>query len=235
MTDPVLVLPVPRDFADNRAAIFSRLGHDTPLVYCLRAMLAGAAVGTKTLVPVVTSLIAEVREVVAASELRSVEVIAADGEGTRRDCVTAALSELAESDYSEAQVVLHDLRYPLASSSLWKRVVDRLLEGACDVAVPALSMIDSVKAVDHSGVIAETVDRSLLRSVQFPRGFRAGVLQQIADNTAVQSPYDELTVAVRLGFTVALVDGDPDAFAAKIPQDSALVNAIIECRREGQR
>ncbi|MBB3039325.1 IspD/TarI family cytidylyltransferase [Hoyosella altamirensis] len=234
MTNPVLVLPVPRDFADNPAAVFSRLGNNTLLVHCLRAMLDGA-VGRRTLVPVATPLIAEVREVVAASELRSVELIAVAGEGTRRDCVSAALSELAGSDESETQVVLHDLRFPLASPSLWNRVVDRLDEGNCDVVVPALSMVDSVKAVDHSGVIAETVDRSLLRSVQFPRGFRAVALRQITENTADHSPYDELTAAVRGGFTVALVAGDPDAFAAKIPQDSALANAIIDCRREGQR
>ena len=60
-------------------------------------------------------------------------------------------------------------------SSLVDAVVAAVRAGA-DAVVPGLPVTDTVKQVDTAGAVVATVDRSALRAVQTPQGFRRAVL-----------------------------------------------------------
>lgn len=96
--------------------------------------------------------------------------------------------------------------------------------------MPALPLTDSVKAVDARGSVTGTLDRSALRAVQYPRGFRTDQLTRLlAERTSDE--FDELEEAIRAGLPITTVDGDPDAFLVDLPSDTTFVEAIIACRR----
>ena len=221
------VLPLPIAIADNRLAAFTPLAGEVLLVRILRAMVRAVS-EQATVVAAAEPLVDDVRECVAAHGL-SVGVAAA--EGTRAQCLTAALEYLERESISPQHVLIHDIRRPLASAGMSERVIAGLRNG-CDVVMPMLAMTDSVKAVDAAGSVTRTLDRSSLRSVQFPRGFATHQLARlIAQFTSDE--FDEVEETVRAGVPITVVDGEADAFVADLPRDTAFVEAIIASRPPG--
>jgi len=95
--------------------------------------------------------------------------------------------------------------------------------------MPVLAVTDSVKAVDARGAVTGTLDRSTLRTVQYPRGFAADQLSQLlAGRTSDE--FDELDESLRTGTRITFVEGDADAFVVELPRDAAFVEAFIACR-----
>jgi 2-C-methyl-D-erythritol 4-phosphate cytidylyltransferase len=92
-----------------------------------------------------------------------------------------------------------------------------------------LAVTDSVKAVDKTGSVTGTLDRSTLRAVQYPRGFTVDQLSRLLAARA-RDDFDELDESLRTSTPITFVDGDSDAFAVELPRDTAFVEAIITCR-----
>ena len=128
-------------------------------------------------------------------------------------------------------VLVCDHRYPLAPSRLAERVL-AALGGGHDVVVPILPVTDTVKSVDELGSVLSTVDRSTLRTVQYPRGFTASVLWQLisVSPASASDDFDEFDAALRAGLGVGTVDGDANAFQVELPRDAHLLDAVIACR-----
>ena len=125
-------------------------------------------------------------------------------------------------------VLIHDIRRPLAPARLRDRVIAALRAGS-PVVMPVLAVTDSVKAVDGQGSVTDTLDRSTLRAVQYPRGFIVDQLSRLlAGRTS--DDFDELDESLRTGTPITLIDGDADAFVVELPRDTAFVEAIIACR-----
>jgi 2-C-methyl-D-erythritol 4-phosphate cytidylyltransferase len=159
-----------------------------------------------------------------ADELAAGKVAAAvPGGETRALSVAAGLDEVAVN----AQAILvHDAARPFASPEL----VDRLLaalEGH-DGAIPALPVTDTVKRV-REGVVAETLDRGELRSVQTPQAFRAAALRQAfsAPADAVRGATDCASLVEAAGFEVAAVAGEPGNVKITAPDDLARAEARL--------
>lgn len=89
------------------------------------------------------------------------------GGATRQQSVRAGLLALEKS--SPDIVLVHDAARPLASPAL----VDRALTAVkkTGAAIPALPLADTIKRVDASGRVLETLDRSGLRAIQTPQVF----------------------------------------------------------------
>jgi 2-C-methyl-D-erythritol 4-phosphate cytidylyltransferase len=159
-----------------------------------------------------------------ADELAAGKVAAAvPGGETRALSVAAGLDEVA----ANAQAILvHDAARPFASPEL----VDRLLaalEGH-DGAIPALPVTDTVKRV-REAVVAETLDRGELRSVQTPQAFRAAALRQAfsAPADAVRGATDCASLVEAAGFEVAAVAGEPGNVKITAPDDLARAEARL--------
>ena len=214
--DLAAIVPMPATFADNAA--FAPLAGEPPLARVAATML-GAAV-----VAVAEPHIDAVRESLAAHGLSDVGVAVAEDPGSRAQCLAAGLHYLKDAP---RHVLIHDLRRPLTPASLRDRVISALQAGS-PVVMPVLAVTDSVKAVDARGSVTGTLDRSTLRTVQYPRGFAADQLSQLLAGRA-SDEFDELDESLRTGMRITFVDGDSDAFVVELPRDAAYVEAIIAC------
>jgi 2-C-methyl-D-erythritol 4-phosphate cytidylyltransferase / 2-C-methyl-D-erythritol 2,4-cyclodiphosphate synthase len=89
------------------------------------------------------------------------------GGATRQASVRAGLEALRVA--APDLVLIHDAARPFLSAALIDRAV-----GAAEkhgAAVPAVAISDTVKAIDADDMVAETLDRSRLRTVQTPQAF----------------------------------------------------------------
>jgi 2-C-methyl-D-erythritol 4-phosphate cytidylyltransferase len=223
------IVALPATLAENRAAAFAPLAGEPPLARAVRTMLgtADAPDRLEVVVAAAAPLVDDVRAVVSAHGLADVAVIAAERTASRAQCIESALKHIGRQGISN-HVLVHDYRRPLASITVRDRVVTGL-RGGDSAVMPALPLTDSVKAVDAQGVILCTVDRSTLRTVQYPRGFTTDQLLQLIARRATEE-FDEFSEAVANGLAVTLVEGDPDGFVADLPADAAFVEAIIARR-----
>jgi 2-C-methyl-D-erythritol 4-phosphate cytidylyltransferase len=209
--DWTLVLAVPASIAGSPALLETPFAGATALRHCLDARLVEGAARPPAVVAVADALFPVVRDQVDAADVH-LEVVA--GQADQRQCLAAALAHV-RTDY----VVVHDVRRALASADLMDRVLDRLREGGPAVH-PALEVTDSVKRVSGTGAVEATVDRTRLRSLQYPRGYRRATFAAILDGG---------------GPDAVIIDGDPDAFVVEVPRDVDLAEAIIACRAAGER
>jgi 2-C-methyl-D-erythritol 4-phosphate cytidylyltransferase len=229
MVDLAAIVPLPITVADNKAAVFTPLAGESPLIRIVRMMLGAVSEPSGVVVATAKPLADDVRESLAAHGLSSIGVTVAPGSGRRAQCLLTGLEYLRSEGVSARHILVHDIRRPLASAGLRDRVIAALHEGSTAV-MPTLPLTDSVKVVDARGSVTGTLDRSTLRSVQYPRGFAADQFAHLlTDRTSDE--FDELQEAMRAGVPITVVEGDPDAFVAELPSDAPFVEAIIASRR----
>ncbi len=157
-----------------------------------------------------------------------VEVVA--GGATRQDSVLRALEVVGSS---VEFVLVHDAARPLSPAEVTERVVGALHSGAAAV-VPALPVADSLRQVDTGGH-SKHVDRSTLRAVQTPQGFRKDILVEAHRRAADSDATDDATLVERTGVPVTLVAGDHLAFKITNPVDLLLAEILLSGRVDPQR
>lgn len=222
------VVPLPISVADNRAAAFFPLAAGSPLARIVRVLLDAVAEPDRVVIAVAEPLVGDVRAALASGDLASVNVVSVSGPAGKRDCLHAAMEYLRRASFSTSHVLVHDISRPLASPDLAQRVVAGMASGGT-VVMPVLAVTDSVKAVDVNGSITATVDRAHLRTIQYPRGFAVGALNDLlAQDTAAD--VDEIAMAIGAAAPITHVEGDPDAFRAELPRDAEFIEAIIASR-----
>lgn len=212
--------------ASVQAAAFATVAGEVVLVRLVRALL-GPVSAEGVIVAADDSLVAGARACLDSAGLPAVSVIASGAPGTRQRCLVTALEHLGGELNPESHVLIHDHRHPLAPVEVTERVIAGMRAGH-DVVVPLLPMTDTVKIVDDRGAVTGTVDRTSLRTVQYPRGYRSAVLAQ-----SITGGADEFTVALATGVPIHTVDGDADAFAAELPTDAPLLGAISATHHPG--
>lgn len=160
--------------------------------------------------------------ILLAEELSATKVVAAvPGGATRAESVRAALAEVP----NDALVVLvHDAARPLITDAVIERVLAPLSEGF-DGAVPGLLVADTLKRVED-GVVAATVSRDGLVTVQTPQAFLLPKLRQAyAGDLAGATDCSSLVEA--LGGRVKVVEGDPRLLKVTTPADLELVRSWL--------
>ena len=107
-------------------------------------------------------------------------------------------------------VAIHDAARPFVPH----QVLDDLhaaCESGADGAIPSLPMTDTIKLVDQSNIILDTIDRNALRRVQTPQAFSFHKLfhlhQTNADKKGKQPVTDDASLAEAAGLNVVCVDG----------------------------
>jgi 2-C-methyl-D-erythritol 4-phosphate cytidylyltransferase len=106
-------------------------------------------------------------------------------------------------------IVVHDAARPLLPEDVLERVIGALADGY-DGAVPGLPVADTVKRAP-GGVVAETLARDDLVTVQTPQAFVAPVLRAaltaLSDDSSL-SATDCASLVERNGGRVCVVAGD---------------------------
>lgn len=143
------------------------------------------------------------------------------GGATRAESVRAGLAAVPAD---AAVIVVHDAARPLAGPDLFTAVIDAVLSGDADGAVPVVPVSDTLKRVDADRVVA-TVDRDGLRAAQTPQAFAAEVLR--AAHADGGEATDDAGLLEAVGRTVAAVAGDPRNVKLTRPEDLALAEALL--------
>jgi 2-C-methyl-D-erythritol 4-phosphate cytidylyltransferase len=150
------------------------------------------------------------------------EVYVVAGGATRQESVSLAVAGLA----ADVDVVLvHDAARPLVPVELVDAVAAAVRSGA-DAVIPVLPVADTVKQVAAEVVVA-TLDRSVLRAVQTPQGFRRAVL--VAAHAAADGAdaTDDAGLVEAMGVEVRTVAGSAEAFKVTRPIDLLLAEAVL--------
>jgi 2-C-methyl-D-erythritol 4-phosphate cytidylyltransferase len=190
-----------------------------PLVlHAIRAVRAVPAVGpVVVLAPVL--LVNDLTVLLAPFDVQ----VAAGGD-ERQESIRSGLGALpADADL----VLVHDAARALTPPSVFEAVIAALRAGA-EAVVPVLPVADTVKRVVSNEVLG-TLDRSDLRVVQTPQGFRREVLQQ-AHSRPGPPATDDAALVERLGRTVTTVPGSQEAFKVTHPFDLLVAAAVLRER-----
>jgi 2-C-methyl-D-erythritol 4-phosphate cytidylyltransferase len=187
------------------------------LVHAIRRVAAASSVR----LIVVAAPAADVEAVRALlAPVARVTVVA--GGAQRQESVALALAAVPD----DIEIVLvHDAARALTPARLVESVAAAVRDGRPAV-IPVLPVVDTIKEVGPGEAVLGTVDRSVLRSVQTPQGFRREVL--VAAHAAAADPLtDDAGLVEKAGLPVSCVPGSELAMKITRPLDLILAEALL--------
>ncbi|MEH0934353.1 2-C-methyl-D-erythritol 4-phosphate cytidylyltransferase [Micromonospora psammae] len=193
------------------------LGGEPLLVHAVRRIAAAPSVHT-IVVAAPAADVAAVRQLLAPVA----QVVVVPGGAERQASVAAALAAVPPGPDI---VLVHDAARALTPPALVESVATAVRAGH-DAVIPVLPVVDTVKEVGADDVVLGTVDRSALRAVQTPQGFRRGVLT--AAHAAAGDPLtDDAGLVEKQGVPVFCVPGSEYALKVTRPFDLALAEHLL--------
>ncbi|MFI7658854.1 2-C-methyl-D-erythritol 4-phosphate cytidylyltransferase [Micromonospora parva] len=187
------------------------------LVHAVRRLAAAPSVHT-IVVAAPTAEVQAVRELLAPVA----PVIVVPGGAERQASVAAALAAVPAGP---TIVLVHDAARALTPPELVESVA-AAVRGGRDAVIPVLPVVDTIKEVGAGEVVLGTVDRSALRAVQTPQGFRRAVLSA-AHAAAGDSLTDDAGLVEKQGVEVSCVPGSEYAVKITRPLDLALAEHLL--------
>jgi 2-C-methyl-D-erythritol 4-phosphate cytidylyltransferase len=159
-----------------------------------------------------------VRELLAP--VAPVTVVAGGAE--RQHSVAAALAVVP---VDVGIVLVHDAARALTPPELVESVA-AAVRGGQPAVIPVLPVVDTIKEVGPGEVVLGTVDRSVLRSVQTPQGFRRDVLVA-AHAAGLDAHTDDAGMVEKAGVPVTCVPGSELAMKITRPLDLVIAEALL--------
>ncbi|HPF19955.1 MAG TPA: 2-C-methyl-D-erythritol 4-phosphate cytidylyltransferase [Syntrophomonas sp.] len=162
-------------------------------------------------------------EIIARNKYQKVSAVLAGGQ-ERQDSVWAALQYLArDTDY----VAVHDGARPLLSTD----VLNRLLEAAEDwgAAIPGVPSRDTVKMINKDSFVRQTLDRSVVYSIQTPQVFKFKELYTAYKYAEEEDFYatDDAALFEKYIGQVKVVEGSYDNIKITTPLDLVFVQTLL--------
>ncbi|GIL30332.1 2-C-methyl-D-erythritol 4-phosphate cytidylyltransferase [Actinocatenispora comari] len=124
-------------------------------------------------------------------------------------------------------ILVHDAARAFAPPELVDRVAAAVRAGS-DAVIPVLPVVDTIKQVDPDGAVTGTVDRSVLRAVQTPQGFRRTVLAAAHAVDTDGGATDDAGLVERLGGRVTTVPGAESALKITRPFDLQVAALLVD-------
>jgi len=156
-------------------------------------------------------------------KLEIVKKVVIGGE-KRQDSVYNGLCEASQ----DSEIVLvHDGVRPFLSQKMIADSIDAAREyGAAITAIP---VYDTIKRVDTSGLVSQTIDREGLWRVQTPQAFRYSLLLEAFNKAKSENFYgtDEGALIEHLGEPVKIVEGLEQNIKITRPEDLELSKVFI--------
>lgn len=164
------------------------------------------------------------RKIVQPFGLEKVTKVVAGG-ARRQDSVRNGLAAISGRPDG---VLVHDGVRPFINQVMVRKVID--CAGKTGAAVVAMPIHDTVKRVDPSGIIQETLKREELWQIQTPQVFRYDWLveahQQAQDHQ--WDVTDDAALIERMGYPVSVVEGSCFNIKVTKPDDLVFGKAILE-------
>ncbi|MEU5937651.1 2-C-methyl-D-erythritol 4-phosphate cytidylyltransferase [Micromonospora sp. NPDC047548] len=193
------------------------LGGEPLLVHAVRRIAAAPSVHTIVVAAPATE-VAAVRRLLAPVA----PVVVVPGGAERQASVAAALAAVPPGPDI---VLVHDAARALTPPELVESVAAAVRAGHHAV-IPVLPVVDTIKEVGAGEVVLGTVDRSALRAVQTPQGFRRDVLTA-AHAAARDQLTDDAGLVEKQGVPVFCVPGSEYALKVTRPFDLALAEHLL--------
>jgi 2-C-methyl-D-erythritol 4-phosphate cytidylyltransferase len=187
------------------------------LVHAVRRIAAAASVHT-IVVAAPAAEVDAVRDLLAP--VAPVTVV--PGGAERQASVAAALAAVPAGPEI---ILVHDAARALTPPELVESVAAAVRSGH-DAVIPVLPVVDTIKEVGPGEVVLGTVDRSALRAVQTPQGFRRAVLTG-AHEAAGDPLTDDAGLVEKQGVPVVCVPGSEHALKVTRPFDLALAEHLL--------
>jgi 2-C-methyl-D-erythritol 4-phosphate cytidylyltransferase len=207
----------------GRLKQFSVLGGRPVLAWAVQACRTCSA-GVVLVLPEAAAT--EAADGAEVSDPHGADAVVAGG-ATRADSVRCGLA--AVPDDADV-IVVHDAARPLASPALFEAVLAAVIDGGADGAVPGVPPSDTIKAVDDSGRVTDTLDRTRLVAVQTPQAFRAAVLRRAHAGAPPAGATDDAMLVEAVGGLVQVVPGEPGNLKITDPDDLQVAERLLAAR-----
>jgi 2-C-methyl-D-erythritol 4-phosphate cytidylyltransferase len=168
----------------------------------------------------------DMREMIAQNAYEKVKHVLCGG----KERYHSSLAALAAYHDDDDRLLFHDCVRPLVS----QRIIDDCLDAldsydAVDVAVPST---DTIIEVDEQGNICRIPQRSRLRNVQTPQGFRRSVIRRAFDLALQDSefmPTDDCSVVFRYlpDTRIRVVEGDTSNIKITYKEDLEFAERML--------
>lgn len=168
------------------------------------------------------------REIVGKFRYRKVSAVLPGGK-ERQDSVWAGLQYLSpDTDF----VAVHDGARPLLSSDVLRRLLFAAEEWGA--AIPGVASKDTLKMVDKDSFVRQTIDRSMVYSIQTPQVFKYKELMEAYHLAYEENFYatDDSALFEKYIGRVKLVAGDYNNIKITTPEDLMIARSLLEMENE---
>ena len=146
------------------------------------------------------------------------------GGARRQDSVRAGLEQLSDYDL----IVVHDGARPFVSDEIIAAGVAAATDHGA--AVAAIPVSDTIKLVNSTATVIETLPRDGLWAIQTPQVFNYDLLQK-AHREIHGDVTDDAAMVEAIGGTVKVFKGSNDNIKVTTPEDWAIAQGILESRQ----
>lgn len=167
-----------------------------------------------------------ISELVRAQGFKKIRSITLGGK-ERQESVFAGVKALSPTIQ---RVVVHDGARPLLTLEDLNLFFAKAEEFSA--AVMAIPVKDTIKRIDQSGKVLETLPRETLRAVQTPQVFERDLLEK-AHQKAEDAGYlttDDAALVEWIGYSVQSLDGSPENIKITTPEDLDFAESILAKR-----
>jgi 2-C-methyl-D-erythritol 4-phosphate cytidylyltransferase len=149
------------------------------------------------------------------------------GGRTRQESVYNGLQGLPDD---AERVLIHDGARCLATPDLFDRCAASLM--TCPGLIAAISVKDTIKIVDRTGIVVDTPDRANLWAAQTPQGFEVELLKACHDKgrTFGWEVTDDAALFEKCSLPVTIVPGEETNLKITTPVDLAIAEFILRSR-----
>ncbi len=149
------------------------------------------------------------------------------GGSTRQESVYNGLQGLPDG---AERVLIHDGARCLATPDLFDRCAQIL--ATCPGLIAAISVKDTIKVVDNTGIVVDTPDRANLWAAQTPQGFEVQLLKACHEKGRALGweVTDDAALFEKCGLPVTIVPGEETNLKITTPVDLAIAEFILRSR-----
>ncbi|HWQ43328.1 MAG TPA: 2-C-methyl-D-erythritol 4-phosphate cytidylyltransferase [Desulfosporosinus sp.] len=170
--------------------------------------------------------IAVIQELVQRYNFQKVLPICTGGV-QRQDSVRAGVQALGTTIQ---RIVVHDGARPLLTLREFNLFMEETKKFSA--AIMGIPLKDTVKRIDTSAKVLETLPRDCLRAVQTPQIFDRVILEEAHHQAASKGYYgtDDATLLEWMGYPVHMVEGSQENIKVTTPDDLWLAERILSMR-----
>ena len=163
-----------------------------------------------------------------ADEFTEPGIETVDGGEVRSESVANGLRHLASGGSGDL-IVVHDAARPLVTPDLVDAAVEALQSAPdLDAVIAAAQVTDTIKRVGRDGTVEETLDRSVLISVQTPQVFRLGALERAIETGDLVAATDDASLIEAAGGSVGVIEAPSGNIKVTVPGDLYLAARLLE-------